>query len=99
MVIRDKKDNSNSIKQESPEERKKRILEELSKFDADILALACMYAQGYKLSGEDVTKTWVNVIQNNQFIEDLYRRGYEDAFNDFQNKRRKDFYHKVTRDL
>lgn len=85
--------------QVTPDERKNSVLEELSKLDTDVLALAYIYAKDFRICGEDVTKTWVNTIQNNQLVEEIYRRGYEDAFKDFEQKRRKDFYHKVVVDL
>lgn len=86
-------------REESPSEVKQQILDELAECPDAVLSLAYVYAKNYNLCGEDVTKTWTNVIQNSQFVEEIYRRGYEEAFKDFQEQKRKDFYHKVLRDL
>ena len=81
------------------EENRKQLLDALSKESTAVLTLAYMYGHGYDLCGRDVTKEWVNAARNTQFIEDIYRRGYEDAFKDMEEKKRKDFYHKVVVDL
>lgn len=86
-------------REESPSEVKQQILDELAECPDAVLSLAYVYAKNYNLCGEDVTKTWTNVIQNSQFVEEIYRRGYEEAFKDFQEHKRKDFYNKVLRDL
>ena len=77
------------------EDSKTRMLEELGKYSVDVLTLACMYARGYALCGEDVTKTWTNAVRNNQIIEEVY----EDALKDVEQKKRRDFYRKVIVDM
>lgn len=78
---------------------KERLIEELKKESDTVVSLAYMYARGYNLCGEDVTKAWTNAVNNNHLIETIYQRGYEDAFKDIAEKKRKDFYHKVVVDL
>ena len=80
-------------------EAKQRLLDDLSNESESVLALAWMYARGYKLSGADVTKEWTNAIQNNTIIEQVYRRGYEDCLKDVENGQRRDFYHKAIYDV
>lgn len=81
------------------EESKQKLLESLSQESEVVITLAYMYAHGFDLSREDVTKAWVNATQNTKLVEDIYRRGYEDALADISQKKRKDFYHKVLVDL
>lgn len=78
---------------------KEKLWEEFEKMPDSIATLAYMYARGYQISGVDITKEWKNAVMNNQVIEDIYRRGYEDALKDIEEKKRRDFYHKVIRDL
>ena len=81
------------------EDMKPLMLEELSKESDAVLTLAYMYAKGFKLCGEDITKSFTNAVCNNEFIENIYRKGYEDCLEDLEQRRIKDFYHKVTVDL
>ena len=81
-----------------PSEVKAMMLKELSEADDGMLALAYMYAKDFRLCGEDITKAWTNAITNNQFIEEIYRRGYQDCEKDFEENKRRDFYHKVIVD-
>lgn len=80
------------------EVQKRKILDEFEKMDVSLLLLAHMYARGYVLCGEDITKPLTNAFQNNQFVEQIYKKGYEDCEKDYEQNRRKDFYHKVTVD-
>lgn len=77
---------------------KQQLLDVLGQQSDAVLSLACMYAQGFELCGKDVTKEWTNAATNTRFIEQIYRRGYEDAFKDMEEKKQKDFYHKVVVD-
>ena len=79
--------------------QKRKVLEELEKMDFSILLLAHMYARGYAMCDTDITKPLGNAFQNNQFIEQIYRKGYEDCEKDYAQKKRKDFYHKAIVDL
>ena len=81
------------------DERRKAILEEFEKADYSVLLLALMYAQGYAMCGEDVTKAWTNAVQNTHLIETVYRKGYEDCEKDYAEKKRRDFYRKAIVDL
>ena len=78
---------------------REKLLEEFDKQSDDVMTLAYMYAKGYELAGEDVTKAWTNAIRNTQIIETAYRRGYEDCEKDILAKRRRDFLRKVTYDM
>lgn len=78
---------------------KEKLWAEFEKQSDDVLTLAFMYSRGYALAGEDVTKAWTNAIRNNQIIEHVYQKGYEDALKDIENKKRRDFYRKVLVDL
>ena len=80
-------------------ETKARLLAEMESFSVDVLTLAYMYARGYALGGEDVTKAWTNAVRNNHIVEQVYRRGYEDCEKDYAEKKRRDFVHKVLVDL
>lgn len=80
-------------------ESRQKLLNALSNESETVISLAYMYAHGFDLCGDDVTKAWVNASQNTKFIEDIYRKGYEDAFKDMEEKKRKDFYHKALVDL
>ena len=81
------------------DESREKMLKVLSESSDAVLSLAVMYAQGFEVSGRDVTKEWLNAVQNTQLIESIYRRGYEDAFKDIAERKQKDFYHKVLVDL
>lgn len=85
-------------KQKDQSEVRKNILAELEKAESGVLTLAYMYARNYALCGEDVTKEWTNAIINNQFVEQIYQKGYEDAIKDIEQGRRKDFYYKAVFD-
>ena len=78
---------------------KEKLWAEFENQSDDVLTLAYMYSRGYDLAGEDVTKAWTNAIRNNQIIEQVYQKGYEDALKDIENKKRRDFYRKVMVDL
>ena len=87
-------------KEPTPQDIQKRvILDELEKMDFSLLLLAHMYARGYAMCDADITKPLGNALQNNQFIEQIYRKGYEDCERDYAEKKRKDFYHKALVDL
>ena len=95
MVVNKAKQNENE-----PEKRERSaLIEALEQEDETVVALAYFYAKGFALSGADVTKAWTNAIQNNQVIENVYRKGYTDCEKDYAEKRRRDFYHKVIVDL
>jgi len=85
-------------KPKDPSDVKKKIIEDLTQNDDGLLVLAYMYAKDFALCGEDITKAWSNALINNQFVEDIYRRGYEDAVKDIESGVIKDFYHKATVD-
>lgn len=95
MIIDDKPKPEEPIVRSARE----KLLEEFDKQSDDVMALAYMYAKGYELAGEDVTKAWTNAIRNTQIIETAYRRGYEDCEKDILMKRRRDFFRKVTYDM
>lgn len=78
---------------------KQKLWDEFQRQPDAVLALAYMYAKGYDLSGEDITKAWTNAITNNQLIEQVYRKGYEDALKDIEEQKRRDFYHKAIVDV
>ena len=79
--------------------QKQKILAEFEKMDFSLLLLAQMYARGYAMCNEDITRPLGNAFQNNQFIETIYRKGYKDCEKDYAEKKRRDFYHKVIVDL
>lgn len=81
------------------DETRQKMMDVLVESSDAVLSLAVMYAQGFDICGRDVTKEWINATQNTKLIEDIYRRGYEDAFKDIADKKQKDFYHKVVVDL
>ena len=92
---------NNSPKKEEPKDRqsvRENMLRELEKQPDAILTLAFMYARGYDLGGEDITKAWTNAIRNNQILETAYKRGYDDCLKDAEQNRIRDFYHKVIVD-
>lgn len=92
----------NEKKPEPPPSRseiRSTILTELEKVDDGILSLAYMFAERYSLVGRDITEDWTNAIKNNQFIESIYRKGYEDCEKDYAQKKRKDFHNRVLRDI
>jgi len=95
MVINKPKPNEPEKKPRS----RSALIEALEQEDETVVALAYFYAKGFALSGEDVTKAWTNAIQNNQVIENVYRKGYTDCEKDYAEKKRRDFYHKVIVDL
>lgn len=76
MVINEQKPKDNIPDENS---MKAKILSELSEVDDSILALAYMYAKGFSLSGDDVTKAWVNAIQNTKILEAAYIKGYQEG--------------------
>lgn len=76
-----------------------KLFDEFEKLPDAYVTLAYMYARGYQMCDTDITKAWTNAVQNNQIVETAYRRGYEDAVKDIEQKRRRDFYHKVVYDL
>ena len=86
-------------REESPSEVKQQMLDELAECPDAVLSLAYVYAKNYNICGEDVTKTWTNVIQNSQFVEGIYQKGYYDALKDVEEKKRRDFIKKVIYDV
>lgn len=78
---------------------KEKLWEEFEKQSEAVLTLAYMYARGYELTDEDITKEWTNAVQNNAIVERVYQKGYQDALKDIEEKKRRDFYHKVIVDL
>lgn len=97
MVINEHRPKQKEV--EPQDIQNQRILNELKKVDSSVLLLAYMYARGYDLGGEDVTKAWTNAVRNTQIIETAYRRGYEDCQKDIKEKKTRDFFHKVLVDL
>ena len=96
MVINEKK--PEQPKQPTQDQVKKNLIDELSKESVSVLTLALVYARGYDIVGENITTAWTNAIQNNQIIEKAYERGYKDCLKDIENKKYRDFVHKVLVD-
>ena len=88
-------------KQEPEDTRstREKLFAELEKQSDAFITLAYMYARGYDMVGEDITKAWTNAIRNNQIIEAAYKRGYEDCLKDIENNKRRDFYRKIVYDI
>ena len=60
-------------------ERKKLIIDELSKMPTMVVVTAYLHAINYTLYGVDVTEKWVTAIQNAKALEMAYSKGYYDA--------------------
>ena len=67
--------------------------------DDAFITLCLMYANGYESFGVNVVDDLTRAFQNTQFLESVYKRGYEDCLADVKNNKYKDFQHKVLRDL
>lgn len=76
MVV---KENKPKTDERTREQIKQDLLNELSQQPEAVLTLAYMYAKGYELSGEDVTRRWNNTIIQNDALNRAYRKGFEDA--------------------
>lgn len=98
MVTR-KTDNTKELPKRDINRVKQSLWAEFEKQSEAVLTLAYMYARGYDLAGEDVTKAWTNAVRNNQIIEEVYRKGYEDALKDVEAKKRRDFHNKTIVDV
>ena len=88
--------------QKEPEDTRstrEKLFAEFEKQSDAFITLAYMYARGYDMVGEDITKAWTNAIRNNQIIEAAYKRGYEDCLKDIENNKRRDFYRKIVYDI
>jgi len=91
----------NTDKHETKDTRtvKEKLFAELEKQSDAFITLAYMYARGYDMAGEDVTKAWTNAVRNTQIIEAAYRRGYEDCQKDIKERKIRDFARKIVYDL
>lgn len=85
--------------QPTQDQVKQQLIDELSKESVTVLTLSLLYARGYDIVGENITTAWTNAVRNNQIIEAAYERGYNDCLKDLEDKKIRDFAHKVLVDL
>ena len=69
-------------KEISEEEHREHVLAELSKESTAVLNLALMYAQTFRLTGQDITKKWESAYEQYVRMQDVYNMGYEDGIHE-----------------
>ena len=58
---------------------KEKILGELEKESESVVTLAYMYAKGFALIGEDVTKAWQTSAIQTDMLSRAYTKGWDDS--------------------
>lgn len=66
------------------EERKQRMLSELSNEPSAIVALAYFYAKSFESYGEDVTTRWQTAMIQTDALNRAYKKGVEDALKEMK---------------
>ena len=62
--------------------RKERMLDELRQESEGVICLAVMFAKGFEVTGEDITKAWQTAEQQMEIIQRNFNEGYRAGYID-----------------
>jgi len=65
--------------EKTEEQKKEEILEILRQESASLLALAHLYVKKFEETGSDITEKWTVAMEQNEILQQIYNRGYEDG--------------------
>ena len=64
---------------QTEDEQKENMLDQMRQESIGVIALALMYAKNFEELGYDVTRCIITANQNTQILEAAYNKGYEDG--------------------
>lgn len=89
MVVNSEPKNKKMIKSET--QIKNEILEKMFSESVTVISLAYFYAKNFEEMGEDLSKRWKTLEEQNAILQKAYNKGYEDCLEKMKQEEKKEY--------